>query len=107
MRYALSAPVIASQHVAHRVAPTGVAHEADCGASARKRPGGHFALIEDGILRRNSQIGCEEQFMGNSRHMPLHGDNQRLGPLGAARAERIEKILWGLKRSRPQTGAPG
>src|SRR5713101_3993466 len=96
----------ARQHVAHCVPPSGFADEPSSSAATRKRRGGNFPLVEYAIPRRDPDIGCQEEFIGNSRHVPLHGDDQRLGALGPACSERIEKTRRSLNGPASQPGTP-
>ena len=99
-------PVLTGQHVAHRVAPAGLADEAHSSPASGKRCRGHFALVEDRVLRRDAQIRGEEQFVRHARHMPLHSDDEWLGALRTRGRNRIDEILRCLERSVAKSSSP-
>ena len=57
---------------------SGLANEADCGSAPGKRGGGDLPMIEDRILGCNPNVSRQEEFMGNSRYMPLDSNDERL-----------------------------
>src|SRR6516162_1182004 len=95
-------PFIAGQHVAHGVAPADLAREADRGAAAREDPARDFALTEDGVVCRDTDIRGEEELVPEVFGAAVHGDHNRLRAIGWLQTDRVDVIRilrWELARS--------
>jgi len=97
----LGGPVIAGQHVAHRVAPPGFGDEADRRAAARKTAVRVLVLAEARVGRGDADVAGEVELVAKIPRVAMGRDDDRLGPVRQRLAERIEHVRRG---QRPPSG---
>src|SRR5262249_56199423 len=90
------APFVAGEHVAHRVAPAGLAREADRGATAGKDSARDFALTEDGVVCCDPDIRGQKELMSEVFGAAMHGDHDRFRTIRRFQTDWVDiiRILW-------------
>src|ERR1700693_3604161 len=87
----LSAPMVARQHVAHGISPSGLTDEADRRAAAWKTTVGVLILPEPGIGRGYADVGRKEKFMAHVPCVAVNNDDQRLRQCWGHAAQRTRQ----------------
>lgn len=71
---------------------TGFSRQPDGGATTWKRAEAHLGLTEDGIARRDANVGGEEQLVRAELRTALNGDDDRLRTRRRPESECIDKV---------------